>query len=110
MAKFYGEIGFVQHAEVPEGSGIWKETLTKRNYYGDVVRYARRLSSDSERVNDTIVVDNVISIVADPYANDHFFAIRYVKWQNTRWKVTNVEIQYPRLQLTIGGVYNGPTD
>lgn len=110
MAKYYGEIGFAQTLETPANSGVWKETLTKRNYYGDVIRYARRLSSESDRLNDTVVVDNVISIIADPYANEHFFAMRYATWQGARWRITNAEVQYPRIQLTLGGVYNGPED
>ena len=47
--------------------------------------------------------------MADPYAYDHFFAIKYVKWMGAYWKVTNVEVQRPRLKLTVGGVYNGRT-
>ena len=37
----------------------------------------------------------------------HFFAIRYVKWAGTRWKVDDVEVKRPRLKLTLGGVWNG---
>lgn len=107
MAKFYGEIGFAQTVEQPKDSGIWKETLTKRMYYGDISRNVRRLTSQ-ESVNDSVVVTNIVSIVSDPYANEHFFAIRYLIWQGVRWKVTDVEVQYPRLNLTLGGVYNGP--
>jgi hypothetical protein len=109
MAKFYGEIGFAVTVETPKGSGIWKETFTKKNYRGDIIRYARKLISN-ENVNDSVVVDNVISIVADPFANEHFFAIRYARWQGVRWKVSHVDVQYPRLNLTLGEVYNGPED
>lgn len=109
MAKFYGEVGFAQTVEKPVNSGIYVETLVKKNYYGDLVRYVRKLVS-GEGINDDIVVDNVISIVSDPYASQHFFAIRYVKWQGVRWKVSHVDVQYPRLVLTLGGVYNGPED
>lgn len=52
---------------------------------------------------------NSISIVADKYANEHFFLIRYVMWEGVRWTVTNVEVRAPRLLLSIGSVYNGPT-
>lgn len=104
MAKFYGEIGYVDLVEKP--GGVWVEEVTKRNYYGDLVRNTRRLES-SGNVNDNINIQNQISIVADPYANDHFHTMRYVEFQGTRWKVSNVEVQYPRLLLTLGGVYNG---
>ena len=106
MAKFYGLIGYAEKKETRPG--IFQEIITERNYAGDVLRKTRRLES-GETINDNISVNNSLSIVADPYAYQHFFAIRYVKWMGAFWKVTNVEVQSPRLILTIGGVYNGPT-
>lgn len=104
MAKFYGEIGFAETVET--APSVWAEQLTKRHYYGDLVRNTRRLES-SGGTNDNINVANQISIVADPYANQNFQAMRYVKFMGTAWKITNVDVQYPRLLLTIGGEYNG---
>ena len=106
MAKFFGSIGYAETLET--SPGIHREIITERDYYGDVIRNSRKLQS-GESVNDDVVVNNSLSIVADPYAYNHFFAIRYVKWMGAVWKVTNVEVQSPRLLLTIGGVYNGPT-
>lgn len=106
MAKYYGEVGYAVTIETR--SGIWEEKLIERNYYGDVIRNTRRLEN-GESINDDVVLNNSISIVADPYAYQNILAIRYIKWMGTLWKVTNVEVQSPRLLLTIGGVYNGPT-
>lgn len=104
MAKWYGAIGFV--SEMSEQTpGVWKETIVERNYYGDVFRNTRRLSS-SDKVNDDIDISNQISIVADPYANENFHAMRYVVFMGSKWKVENVEVQYPRLVLNLGGVWN----
>lgn len=105
MAKFYGEIGYGESVDV--GNGVWKEQITEYKYYGDVIRNNRRLT-DGEGVIDNISVSNSISIVADAYAREHFFAIRYVKWAGSYWKVSDVEVQAPRLLLRLGGVYNGP--
>lgn len=106
MAKFYGAIGY---AEVGETSpGVWTETMTERTYCGDILRNTRRLET-GESINDNVNVNNIISVVSDPYITEHIFAIRYIRWMGTLWKVTNVEVQSPRLLLTIGGVYNGPT-
>lgn len=103
MAKFYGAIGF---AEVVETSpGVWQEQITERKYYGDLTRNTRRLQT-SDQLNDNIVISNEVSIVADPYANQNFHTIRYAKFMGTAWKVTNVEVQYPRLLLTLGEVCN----
>ena len=106
MAKFYGVIGYAETVEVRPG--VYEEQITERKYYGDITRNTKR-SESSEHLNDNLNVNNVISIMADAYADLHFFAIRYVEWAGCRWKVMTVEVQRPRLILTMGGVYNGPT-
>ena len=103
MAKYCGNVGYAETVET--SPGVFKETITVRKYYGDVIRNTRRLES-GDHVNDNVNVNNTISIVADAYANLHFFAIRYVEWMGSKWKVSSVEVQRPRLILTIGGIYN----
>lgn len=105
--KFYGVIGYnLGTAEVRPG--VYEDVITEKNYYGDVVRNSRRLQ-EGEKINDDLSVGNSISILADAYANEHFHAIRYVRWAGTLWKVSNVDVESPRLILRLGGVYNGPT-
>ena len=104
MAKFYGNIGFAETVETEPG--VWVEKMTVRPYYGDLVRNTRRLEN-SGGVNDNVNISNDISIIADPYANHNFHSIRYIEFMGAKWKVSNIEVRYPRLILTIGGVYNG---
>ncbi len=103
MAKFYGNIGFAELKET--APGLWEEQITERPYYGDLTRNLRRLQSAS-KVNDDVNISNEISIVADPFANENFHAMRYVEFMGTKWKIESVEVQYPRLILSIGGLYN----
>lgn len=109
MAKFYGVIGYGETQENPPDSGIYEDVITEYSYYGDVVRNSRKLEEADMKVNNDLSVGNSISIVADAYANEHFFAIRYIKWAGVLWTVSNVDVQSPRLILRLGGVYNGPT-
>jgi hypothetical protein len=106
MAKFYGEIGYGESVET--APGVWEDVVVEYLYYGDVLRNIRQLSN-GENLNSDINVNNSISIIADAYANEHFFAIRYVRWAGALWKVTEVEVKSPRLNLKLGGVYNGHT-
>ena len=101
MAKWFGKIGFEETIET--SPGVWEEQITVRNYYGDLIKRARRLQT-ADQLNDNINVANEISIVADPYAMNHFHSMRYVELYGTAWKVSNVEVQFPRLVLTLGGV------
>jgi len=104
MAKFYGEIGYA--VEMVESSpGIWQEHIVLRPYSGDVLRNTSK-TQPGENLNDNLTIDNRLSIVADPFAYEKFHAMRYVKWMGALWKITAVEVQRPRLILTIGGVYN----
>ena len=104
MAKWYGEIGFAETVETKPG--VWVEQITRRNYYGDVTRDSRRLQT-ADKLNDNINISNQISIISDPYANENFHSMRYAFYMGTRWKITDIEVQYPRLNLTLGGVWNG---
>lgn len=108
MARFYGEVGYGNSVEDPPGSGKWVDVITEFPYYGDVIRNTRNLQS-GEGLNSNITVGNSISIVADQYAIDHFISIKYVRWAGVLWTVTSVEVQSPRLILSLGEVYNGPT-
>jgi len=104
MAKFYGAIGYIVNRET--APDVTVEEPIERFYKGDLIQNSRRLDQSSE-LNDDIRITNKISIVADPYAFEHIFAMRYVKWMGAAWKVTDVDVQTPRLILTLGGVYNG---
>lgn len=104
MAKFYGKIGYANTVETKPG--VYEEQIVERSYYGDLIRNSRRLQS-ADQVNDDINIGNEISIVADPYATNNFHTMRYAVFMGTKWKISNVEVSYPRLILTLGGVYNG---
>lgn len=104
MSKWYGKIGYAENVETKPG--LWVEEITERSYYGDSYRNTRLLQNSGD-INDNINIGNQISIVADPYANHNFHTMRYVEFMGSKWKITNVEVQFPRLILTIGGLYNG---
>lgn len=102
--KFHGKVGFVEYAETKPG--VWTNVVTEREYAGDLKRKNNRFVS-GQQVNDNLAINNQIEIIADPYINEHFPSIKYVEWKGTKWKVTSVEDQFPRLILTMGEVYNG---
>lgn len=103
MAKFYGKIGYFTTVETEPG--VWEEQIVERDYYGDITRNTSR-SGYSNNVNDNIILSNSISVIADPFATENFQHMKYVEYLGTKWKISNVEVQYPRILLTIGEVYN----
>lgn len=104
MTKFCGALGFAKSEET--SPGIWVDKIVEKNYRGDVVRNHYRWQA-AEKLNDDFVMSDTISIVADVFAYNNLAFIKYVKWMGSRWKVTGIEPQRPRLILTLGGVYEG---
>lgn len=108
MPKFFGVIGFSTTVEEPENSGIHKNIFVEKKYFGDILKNVKRAET-GESINDNIVLSNQLSIISDPYARENFSMMAYAEFMGTKWKITSVEVRYPRLLLTLGGVYNGPT-
>lgn len=101
--RYYGDIGYFETVETQPG--FFEEKLTFRKAQGDVIRNTKRNQAASN-VNDNILVNNSISVVADPYAREHFFAIKCLRWQGSLWKVASVDVQFPRLILELGEPYH----
>lgn len=106
MAKFYGKIGYAETIEM--SPGVWEPRIIEKVYSGDIIRNSRRWQA-GESVNDDLVLDNQFSIIADSFAYENFYKMKYIHWMGAFWKITKVDIQRPRLILSVGGVYNGET-
>ena len=104
MAKWFGKVGYADSQETQPG--VWQDIITEREYYGDTVRNIRKLENQ-QKINDDIAVAVDISIVADPFAYNNFHTIKYVEYMGSLWTVSSVDPQYPRLVLSLGGLYNG---
>lgn len=103
MAKWSGKIGFSDQREVEPG--IWEDEPIEKSFYGDFYRNAKRASGDSQ-INEPITVSNQISFIANEYAMENFHRILYATYMGVKWKVTNVEVQHPRLIIELGGEYH----
>jgi hypothetical protein len=105
--RFHGAVGYAD-ADVETAPGVWEPNMVEKIYTGDVIRSARRLESTTV-LNDSVTVENSFSIVADAFAVENFDKMRYVSWNGRNWTITNVEVQRPRLILTVGDLWNGRT-
>lgn len=105
--KFYGKVGFWKE-DVETSPGVYTPVIVEHTYIGDVKRDTRRFQQRSEQ-NDSFTISNRISILSDLYAQQNWASIRYVLWNDEYWKVTSVEVDFPRIVLDLGGVWNGIT-
>lgn len=104
MAKWFGKIGYSVTMETEPG--IWEPKIEEREYYGEVTNFRKTIQGSGE-INDTFIIKNGLSIIADPFVMDNLSNIIYAEFMGTKWKITDIEIQYPRILLSLGGVYNG---
>lgn len=107
MSRYFGQLGFAQTVEA--APGVYKEQIVEHDYFGDVARGSRQLVQSPLSADYDVQISNQISILADSFATTNAFDIRYATWRGAKWRVTNIEIQRPRLVLTLGGVWNGET-
>ena len=102
--KYHGNVGYATTSET--SPGVFTRTITEHHYYGDVKKLSTNWSQGVS-INDDLNVSHEISLVADPFAFQHFQDIVYVAWEGALWKVKSITVERPRLRLMIGGVYNG---
>lgn len=104
MAKWHGRMGFADTIETT--TDVWTETIAERPYYGDVLYDNKSTNRDNE-INNGFTIANKISVVADAYARDNFYKAKYITYKGTKWTIGSAEVQYPRLIVSIGGLWNG---
>lgn len=105
MNRWYGKVGYSETVEAP--GGVWESKDTVHEYYGDVKRSTSRWTTNPDSTNDDLTLSTQISIVADPFAIEKFYSMKWIEYLGVRWKITNVDPQPPRLILTLGEKYNG---
>lgn len=104
MAKWYGKVGYIIDREIEPG--VHLPEAVERPYFGDLIKNIAKWNTSS-KVNGDSDISNQISIVSDPFAYENFQSIKYVEFMGAFWNVSSVEVQHPRLILSVGGVYNG---
>lgn len=104
MSRFHGKVGYELPGQLVKN--VWTANVEERDLYGDILNETRSLEP-SDKVNDDFRVQHRISVMADAFLLENYAKIKYVEMGGGRWTVTSVQIQRPRLILTLGGVYRG---
>ena len=106
MAKWHGQIGFCIPKETD--LDVWTEEIVEHSYYGDVLRNTKS-NYDNSQINTGFNIANRISFVADPFARENIYRMKYATFMGTKWIIAGVEVDsYPRVVVTLGGLWNGP--
>ena len=107
--KWSGKIGFYVDEEVIKdgiGTGIWKPQIVERSYTGNIVRDYRSQENTNDKVNEDVTISNNISVILDRYLDSHICDIKYITFKGVKWKVKGFTPNHPRIDISIGGIYN----
>lgn len=104
MAKYSGLVGYVSQEET--APGVWIPTDKPRKMKGDIIRQSSSVQNDG-KVNSDLSLNHRVSLVGDAYAFDNYYKIKWISIHGSKWEVDSVEIQRPRLIVTVGGLWNG---
>lgn len=109
MARYYGRIGFLrEEIESEDRPSRYVPVMEERFYSGELWKNTANQQTAEKPVDD-FGINNDISIVADAYALNNFSSMKYVEFMGTLWEVRSVTVEHPRLRISFGGVYHGPT-
>lgn len=104
MAKFTGLVGYVtQEEKVP---GVWSPVSNPKTMKGDIIRQSSN-NQNGDKVNDDITLGHRVSLIGDAYAFNNYFSLKWIELNGHKWEITSVELQRPRLIVTVGGLWNG---
>lgn len=101
--KWYGDIAFANMVETEPD--VWEDQPVVKQYFGDLTR-SYKSAQQGNTINQNITLGNDLSVLADPFLRQNFFKIEYVTYMGSKWKVSSVTEQWPRLTLSFGDLYN----
>lgn len=104
MAKFSGLVGYVTQSEIRPG--VWSSVENARSMRGDIIRQSSNSQND-DKVNSDISLGHRVSLVGDAYSFGNYYDIKWIDVHGKKWEVSSVEIQRPRIIVSLGGVWNG---
>lgn len=104
MVKYAGLVYYTTQLETKPG--VWKDSVKEHFMRGDVLRKASS-SQNGDKVNSDVSLNHRVSLIADEYALGNYHDIKGIQINGRVWQVESIEVQRPRLIVTLGGLLNG---
>ena len=104
MTKFRGSIGTNRGPE-ETSPGIFEPIIEEFEVTGEIRNIGARWPRHEQ--GDSVSARHVLSIVTPESSIIDFTEVVYVIWQTRKWSVVSIEYKRPRVELSLGGLYNG---
>lgn len=109
MSRCCIKVGFSITREAPDQPGVWVDDITVKTYYGDCIRKQYDINNGNG-LNGDVTLSNTFSVLADKFAIENYEFAKYVEFKGHKLSIRSVTFEYPRLSITIGGIYNEQTN
>ncbi len=104
MSKFSGTIG-IKRDDIETAPGIFESTIEEVEVVGEIRNQVARWQGHEQR--ETVSARHVLSIVTPEDSIIDFTEVVYIIWQGRKWSAVAIQYKRPRVELTLGGLYNG---
>jgi hypothetical protein len=104
MNRYSGAIG-IRKPAVQTSPGIFEVVVEEILVTGNIYRKPIRWSA-GEAAQDTLQMNQVVSVIAPESVQTKLDDIIYVTYQGIKWTVRSIEYSRPRLDLSLGGKYH----
>jgi len=104
MTRFWGNIG-INRGTQTTAPGIIENVIEEMKVKGEIRNV--KASWSQQAMNDGIRMQHLLSVVTPEDSEIDFNEVVYIVWQGRKWAVTSIQYNRPRVELTMGGLYNG---
>lgn len=102
--RFWGPIG-INRGLKTMSPGVVKQDIEEVYISGNM--NLSRVSWPNAGLRDGVRANHVLSVVTPEDSDVDFTEVVYICWQGRKWSVAAIEFKRPRVDLHLGGLYNG---
>lgn len=104
MTKFRGSIG-IKRRSTETSPGVFEEVIEDIEVTGEMRNIRARWPNMQQ--GNGVSLRHFLSIVTPEDSVVDYSEVVYIWWQGRKWSVESIAYERPRVELTLGGLYNG---
>lgn len=102
--KFRGVIG-IRRGFNEISPGVYSPVIDEVEVFAELRQVGLSWSQQSQ--GDGLKAKHVVSMIPPEKDDVYFTEVVYVIWRGQKWSITSITEKPPRVEYTLGGLYNG---